>query len=111
MKPVKRTPNGQLFKCHCKDRYNLEFGNVYIHFDYKDLESFCAYVYSIDYKHYLEVNAKSPNKRKILLNVKSRNILFTLNEFEFLELRELLSAIANSILLKQTNNHNNYNLN
>lgn len=88
---IKNTPYGQISFCKCKNLYSLEFGNIYLYLTRDELLSFRNYVFSINHKHYLNINSNARNIRKLMLNIGHSALFFSLHEYEFLELKELLS--------------------
>ncbi len=62
------TQNGQILYCPRHDRVVLEFGNILLRFNYKELEDFTQYVNSIDFNHFIIKNNQSFNRKEILLN-------------------------------------------
>lgn len=95
-----KTPNGQICFCNLHNCYHLEFGNIFLHLSYDELEKMRDYVSSIDYLFYLEKNKNSPTRRKLLLNIGSLKIYLCLDPTEFIELRELLSLKKKPAILK-----------
>lgn len=100
MKLVNQSMNGQVVYCKHKEIYYLEFGNIFFSFTPAELNSFKKYLDGIDHKFYQQRNKESFNRRKLLLMTQSENTMFSVNEAEFLELRELLSFRKNKKKLK-----------
>ena len=113
MKILNSTPHGQIFVCPCHNLLNLEFGNILIKLNYDEMSRLTDYVNSIDYGYYLELNDKTANRRKILLNIGFKDIFLALNGDEFMELKSLLSMknIPDDIGTSDILNTNKINLN
>ena len=91
MKLINKTANGLIAFCDMHKCYHLEFGNIFLNLSGNELGALRSYVQNTDYQFYLEWNKRSINRRKILLNIGSKNINLALHAIEFVELRELLS--------------------
>ncbi len=91
MKLISKTANGQITFCSHHKHYHLEFGNLFFHLSIDDLQQLSNYVKGIDYQHYFNLNQDSVNIRKVLLNIGSKRIFFSVNKSEFSELKNLLA--------------------
>lgn len=89
MKLISKTANGQITFCSHHKHYHLEFGNLFFHLSINDLQQLSYYVKDIDYQHYL--NQHSVKIRKVLLNIGSKRIFFSVNQSELSELKNLLA--------------------
>lgn len=85
MKLISKTANGQITFCSHHKHYHLEFGNLFFHPSINDLQQLSYYVKDIDYQHYL--NQYSVKIRKVLLNIGSKRIFFSVNQNELSELK------------------------
>lgn len=112
MKLISKTANGQITFCSHHKHYHLEFGNLFFHLSINDLQQLSSYVNRIDYQHYLNINQDSINIRKVLLNIGSKQIFFSVNQSEFKELQKLLTPkhiyqlIPNKEIINQEFNYN-----
>lgn len=99
MRVLNKTSNGQVTFCPHHNHYHLEFGNVFVHLSPDELRKLRQYVESIDSQYYFELNSRSLNMRKLLLNIGPRNIQFALNPNEFNELKRLLVLGPNDAII------------
>ncbi len=100
---VNQSPNGQIAYCATRRLYQIEFGNIFFNLSNDEMKNFRKYIDSIDYQHYLLVNKKAFNNRKLMLNVGSRKIYFSLHAHEFIELRHLLNINKTNELINNNN--------
>ncbi len=96
MKLVNKTPNGQIAFCPDREVFHLEFGNMFMTFTPRELQSFQQYVCNVDCQYYLHRNKDTFNNRKLLLEVGCNRVKFCLYVNEFFELKDLLSGENNT---------------
>ncbi len=89
---IRRTKNGIVFICSMCNMIHFEYKNLNFNFESeKTYRSFANYFLNLDGKFWEEQNKGSHFRRKIVVPIDRKNLLFLLNNKELLELKHLFS--------------------
>ncbi len=79
----------------------LEFGNLFLRFDSKGLESFKSCIDHLDLERYEVANQSKPYHRKVFVALQPTGVTMAFTREEVLELRQLLDKAAAILMLKK----------
>ncbi|MDX2129547.1 MAG: DUF6686 family protein [Chloroherpetonaceae bacterium] len=79
----------------------LEFGNLFLRFDYQGLEGFKESIDKINIEKFTLGNKNKPYHRKIFLALEPAGITMALHAEEVYQLRDLLESAKTILLLKK----------
>jgi hypothetical protein len=79
----------------------VEFGNLFLRFDFKGFEAFKESIDSIDWKRSEAGNEKKPYHRKIFVALQPSGITMAFHREEVEELKKLLAGAAAILTLKK----------
>lgn len=95
IKTLSRVVNGSLSICKKCNIYHLEFNNIYIEFNKKELKQFKKYLLTIKIDYWEDKLSCSKLKKKILIPSTQRNLILMFDRQEIKSLKSLFFSQVN----------------
>ncbi|KER09147.1 MAG: hypothetical protein HY22_13300 [[Candidatus Thermochlorobacteriaceae] bacterium GBChlB] len=98
---IYKTDNGCVLSDAGCTVIQLEFGNLFLRFDLKGLESFKECIDALDLERYEIANEQKPYHRKIFVALQPTGVTMAFHREEVMELRKLVSSAKAILMLKK----------